>query len=314
MKSIFRYLLLYGFVISLAACSKTPPKPPTETQVVVAARLEVSNTPKPTQIAVNIKTTITDQPSTPTQTLTLTSTSEPYTDTPEPACVWLNYGEYAQFEINVMNGQRILVDIFDPKKLSSPVDDADILLTTHTHWDHYNQDFQTAFTGSQLFVQAGKLEVPGVVIHGIESAHNVGDRFKAEGGTNYIYLIETGALRIAHFGDIGQKTLTDEQLSTLSDIDIVITQINNPYSDMNAENMKGINLIEQVQPRIVIPTHLNLDTVKIAAAKWNGYISESSNLMICESDLKQDGIQFLLVGESAQTIAKYVEFIAWENR
>ena len=97
----------------------------------------------------------------------------------------------------------------------------------------------------------------------------------------------------------------------LGDIDIAITQINNPYSDMNAENRKGIDLIAQMPPRLVIPTHLNLDTVKLAVSQWDGYFTESSSLMICEPDLTPTGTQFLLMGESVETISKYVDLVAW---
>jgi L-ascorbate metabolism protein UlaG (beta-lactamase superfamily) len=226
----------------------------------------------------------------------------------------LIYGEYAQFEIIGPSGQRVLVDVHDPEKLSSPAVENDVLLTTHTHWDHLSEGFQTTFPGMQLFVQRGMLEAPGAIIQGIPSAHNVEDRLKPEGGTNYIYLIEIVGLRIAHFGDIGQATLTEEQLAVLGAVDIAITQINNPYSDMNAENRKGINLMAQVGPRLIIPTHLNLDTVKLANTQWDGFYANTSSLRICESDLSQDETQFLFVGEAAKTMVKYVGLMAWGDR
>jgi L-ascorbate metabolism protein UlaG (beta-lactamase superfamily) len=235
----------------------------------------------------------------------------PEMETPLPVCVNLNYGEYAQFEITAPSGQRILVDISNPAKLSGPVSANDILLTTHTHWDHWNEEFQVNFPGRQLFAQTGFLEAPGMVIQGIASAHNAGDRFKPEGGSNYIYLIDIGGIKIGHFGDIGQESLTEEQLAVLEKVDIAITQINNPYSEMNADNHKGFNLIEQVQPRLVIPTHLNLDTVKLAVSQWDGYYVDASSIEICQPDLTQDGTQFLLMGESAQTIRNYVDLMAW---
>ncbi len=102
----------------------------------------------------------------------------------------------------------MLVDIYSPQLLSSPATAQDILLTTHTHPDHVNQEFIASFPGQQLMAQAGQLEQPGLIIQGIASAHNAGDSLKPEGGTNYIYLLETGGLRIAHFGDIGQAALT----------------------------------------------------------------------------------------------------------
>lgn len=269
---------------------------------------EQSPTMEPTQ---------TMAPPSPTVTAVLPTTTPspvPPTATQALACVQIYYGGYAQFEIINEFGQRVLVDIHDPDKLSSPVVVSDVLLTTHTHYDHLNEDFQTNFPGLQLFVQTGLLEAPGAIIQGIASSHNVGDRLRSEGGTNYIYLIETGGLRIAHFGDIGQATLSDEQLTILGAVDIAISQINNPYSEMNAENRKGINLMDQLQPRLVIPTHSNLDTIKLAVSKWNGYYVESSGVQICESDLGQYGTKILLLGDAVETMMKYVDLEAWEDQ
>jgi L-ascorbate metabolism protein UlaG (beta-lactamase superfamily) len=293
------------FAVLLIGCksavvsSPTPPLNPTMTSRILPS------TVLPTETLLPSSLTVTDPP--PTETATL----QPPTTTPIPACVILRYGEYAQFEIFNQSGQRILVDVYDPERLTSPVSATDILLTTHTHWDHLNEDFQTAFPGPQLFVQTGMLEASGAIIQGIASAHNQGDALKAEGGTNYIYVIEIGGLRIVHFGDIGQETLSQEQLSIIGQVDIAITQLNNPYSDMNAENAKGIHLMEQVAPRLIIPTHVNLDTTKVAVAQWPGFFTESTSLQICDSDLSLGGTQVLLMGEAAETMIKYVDLLEW---
>ena len=302
MKSIFGYLILLGL---LAACSSVPVSTATLSQELTNTGIVQSPTTDPTQ---------TLAPPSPTVTVELptsTTTPVPPTATPAPACVLLYYGGYAQFEIISPFGQRVLVDINDPGKISSPAVESDILLTTHTHWDHLNEEFQTNFPGLQLFVQTGVLETPGAIIQGIASSHNVGDRLRPHGGTNYIYLIEIWGLRIAHFGDIGQKSLTEEQLTVLGEVDIAITQINNPYSEMNAENRKGINLMDQVQPRLIIPTHSNLDTIKLALAQWDGYYAESPGVKICESYLSQDSTKLLLMGEVVGTMVKYVDLEAW---
>jgi hypothetical protein len=256
------------------------------------------------------ETIIPPSPKVKTQLPTETASSVPPTATPLPICVSLIYEEYAQFEIFNQSGQRILVDVHDPEKLSSPVSATDILLTTHTHWDHLNEDFQAAFPGPQLFVQTGMLEAAGAIIQGIASAHNQGDMLKAEGGTNYIYVIEIGGLRIVHFGDIGQEALKQEQLSTLGRVDIAITQLNNPYSDMNAENAKGIHLMEQVGPRLIIPTHVNLDTAKLAVAQWPGWYQQAPSVQICQSDL-HDEPQVLFLGEAAATMDNYLDLGLW---
>ena len=272
------------------------------------------------------KSTVKTTPTLPTQTLvppmatetwqlpSPTPSPKPTTVTPVQTCVELNYGEYAQFEIINPTGFRVLVDINDPEKLSSPVVDSDILLTTHTHWDHFNEEFQANFSGEQLFVQTGMLEAPDFVIQGVASAHNEGDRLLPEGGTNYIYIIDTAGLRIAHFGDIGQKSFSEEQLRELGEIDIAITQFHNLYSDMNAENRKGIHLMGQLQPGLIIPTHANLDAIKLAVSLWNGYFAETTSIQICDDDLTKNETQILILGDIVETMRKYVELASWENR
>lgn len=300
MKRLFIFVIFSLLLACTPAVESTPSVvilAPTNTLLVPSPILPPSSTP---------------QSPTPTELPpTVTVTIAPPTETPTPACVTLIYDEYAQFEIIDSLGQRVLVDVFEPEKLSKPVSDVDILLTTHTHWDHYNPDFRAAFPGKQLFVQEGSLMSPGVAIRGLASTHNAGDRFKPEGGTNYIYLIEISGLRIAHFGDIGQKSLTEEQLAVLKTVDIAITQINNPYSEMSAENRKGLDLMVQVQPKLIIPTHLNLDTVKLAVSQWQSFYSDGSKLTICDTDLNEDGTQFLLMGEAVETMVKYVDLKQW---
>jgi hypothetical protein len=83
---------------------------------------------------------------------------------------------------------------------------------------------------------------------------------------------------------------------------------------MSAENRKGINLMEQLRPGLVIPTHLNLDTVKLAVAQWSGFYTQNPSLQICETDFNENGTQILLMGEAAGTMLKYVDLVEWENR
>jgi len=295
--------LIFGFLVACTpSVASTPTFQPLSTDTLIAPTVMATELP-PTET--HISPTLTQLPS------TATATHLPPDETQIPACVTLIYEEYAQFEIIDPSGQRILVDVYDPERLSSPASAADILLTTHTHWDHLNPDFQSAFPGEQLFLAAGKLSFEDGQIQGLASAHNAGDQLKPEGGTNYIYVLDIGDLRIVHFGDIGQNALTEEQLEAFGHVDVALIQLNNSYSDMNAENRKGIKLMEQLQPRLIIPTHLNLDTTKLAVAEWEGFYAETPQLQICETDLSNLGTQILFVGEAAETMVKYVELMKW---
>jgi L-ascorbate metabolism protein UlaG (beta-lactamase superfamily) len=299
MKSLV-LLLIFSLLV---ACAPSVTSTPTWETLPTDTVIIPSETSPPTQTLI--------PPTSTKPSATETATPVPPTDTPALACVTLIYEEYAQFEIIDSNGQRVLIDVYDPEKLTSPAVAADILLTTHTHWDHLNPGFQAAFPGEQLFLEAGALSMDDVEIQGLASAHNAGDPFKPEGGTNYIYVLDIGDLRIVHFGDIGQNLLTEEQLVALGQVDVALTQLNNSFSEMNAENQKGIKLMEQLQPRLIMPTHLNLDTAKLAIAKWEGFYAETPMVQICKTDLSEKGMQILFAGEAAEMMIKYVELMKW---
>lgn len=232
--------------------------------------------------------------------------------TPTPVCVVLYYEENAQVELISPEGVRVLIDVYNPDLLSSPVSEKDTLLTTHTHWDHINPEFQKNFPGPQLFNQEGLIEREDVTIQGIASAHNATDTLKPQGSTNTIYVIEMGNFRIVHFGDIGQNALTPGQLIVLAETDIAITQLANTYSDMSAENRKGFNLIDQVKPHMIIPTHINLDTATLATAKWHGVYSSANQVNICESDLSEEQT-ILFIGPSATSYADRLDLSEFDR-
>jgi len=193
----------------------------------------------------------------------------------------LYYEQNAQVELINPYGLRVLIDINDPSALSNPPTIKDVLLTTHNHGDHRRLDFINSFPGKQLDVKTGEIELKDIAIFGIASAHNEGDAFRSEGGTNYIFLIEMAGLRIAHFGDIGQIALTDRQIDVLGRLDIVIMPLATSFSNMTAQNEKAFNLINQVQPKLIIPTHIFDPTcAKMAADKWTGYNSYKKSLSL----------------------------------
>lgn len=231
-----------------------------------------------------------------------TSTSAATTTTQPEQCLTLRHENYAQFELIAPEGTRVLIDIGDPSRLSSPATPADILLTTHTHWDHYDERFQASFPGRQLFTSVGTIDAPGVHVEGIASAHRNSQRPKPEGGYNYIYLVEIAGLRVAHFGDIGQDQLSPEQLAQLGTVDVALSQVANPYSDMDARNRKGFELMAQLAPRLFIPTHVDRSTAALLPDYWPGTQATGAEITICPSGLA-DTTEFLLLDANVADFA-----------
>jgi hypothetical protein len=218
--------------------------------------------------------------------LTLSSDSEPG--------ISVFYGENAQFEIVSPSGIHVYIDVHDPSAISVKGTIKDILLTTHHHPDHINTDMLDEFAGRQLDMKTGTLESGDVKVTGIASAHNAGDPFSDEGGTNYIFIIETAGLRIAHFGDIGQDALTKEQLAVLGKIDIAMTQFDNSYSGMNTANRKGLRLMEQLKPRLIIPTHIGEDAVKLLGKSYPALYTRGNPVRISKGSLPDRGTVLFL--------------------
>ncbi len=231
---------------------------------------------------------------------------------PKPTGVTLNYEDNAQVELVTPTGRYIYIDVYDPSRLTKDPSADDILLTTHLHADHYYASFVNAFPGQQIFNRTGKIEFPDVTVIGLASAHNANDPFLDKGGTDYIFIIDTGGLRIVHFGDIGQEALTNEQLTAIGSVDVAITQFSNSFSNMDATNLKGFNLMDQVKPRLIIPTHSDSDTIKIAVERWAGYYSDSRTVPLPTSALSSKK-SILILGNMAIAYGAIYNLKLWNS-
>jgi len=225
--------------------------------------------------------------------------------------VTLYYEEAAQVELISPHGTRVLIDVFDPDAVGSPPTENDILLTTHGHVDHYHQDFVDSFPGQQICIQEGEIDLPDVTIRGIASAHSAAREIKPGLG-NYIFIVDMGGLRIAHFGDIGQEYLTEEQLEALGEVDIAITQLENSNSHMNMRNKKGFNLMAQAKPKLIIPTHgrFDMEVVEYAMELWDVLATDANPVTIDRSDLS-DETKLLLWGEVAPSFQTIYDLPGW---
>ena len=242
------------------------------------------------------------------------------TATPSPAPppgpqVTLYYEGYAQFELISPEGRRLLIDVHDPARLSAPVTDQDVLLSTHLHGDHFVESFADSFPGPEIRARVDELILPEVTIRSIASAHSPNETPVPEGGSNYIYVIDIADMRIAHFGDIGQEELSDEQLDALGDVDVAILLFGGMCS---VSEMGSFPLMEQVQPKLIIPTHASPNALAHALELWQGYwVDPGDNpyedippVMIGNDDLP-DETGFLPLGEWSTTCRGLSDLVVW---
>ncbi len=221
--------------------------------------------------------------------------------------VRVTFEENAQVELLSPAGQRVLVDVADPGRLTSPATADDILLTTHAHDDHWNPLWANTFPGTTLTFETGALTRGDVHITGIAAAHNQGDPFLPKDGSDYIFVIDVGSMRVVHFGDLGQDALTPGQMAAINRVDIAISQLGNAISDVDATNRRGFNQMNQVHPAVFIPTHVDVEVdgvavAKLAASIWKTTFTLKPSVTLTRSQLPTS-TTVLLMGLNAQVYA-----------
>ncbi|HEX2952413.1 MAG TPA: MBL fold metallo-hydrolase [Bacillota bacterium] len=198
----------------------------------------------------------------------------------------------SQIELIGDQGKRVLLNVYEPSLLSSPATTHDILLTT---LPVISKDaYATKFPGETMLAQVGEIKREGVMIRGIASAHRANDPIREVNGTNYIFLIEMAGLRIVDLGGIGQNQLTPEQLKAMGTVDIALAPIFNQVNGMNIISLKGFNILDQIQPKLIIPISLDIDTAKYAAEKWRATYLDNVEMKISKERLpKKTEILFM---------------------
>lgn len=152
---------------------------------------------------------------------------------------------------------RIVIDPYSEEiGLRLPKLAADIVLTTHSHYDHNNVK---AVEGQPFIIEGpGEYEVKGVFVQGVHSWHD--ERQGAERGSNTIYTLELEDMKICHLGGLGQAELTSEQLEKIGDIDVLMIPVGGVYT---INGKAAVKIMSQIEPKITIPMHYSLPKLKV---------------------------------------------------
>jgi L-ascorbate metabolism protein UlaG (beta-lactamase superfamily) len=127
--------------------------------------------------------------------------------------------------------------------------DADLVLITHEHIDH---NAAGVVDGSPAILRstAGRLESPLGEVLAVASEHD--QVAGTERGPNTMFVFELDGLRIAHFGDLGQRALREEQATAIGAVDLVFLPVGGGPT-IGAEQAAAI--VDQLRPRWVVPMH-----------------------------------------------------------
>ncbi|MFA7365013.1 MAG: MBL fold metallo-hydrolase [Patescibacteria group bacterium] len=194
----------------------------------------------------------------------------------------INYFGHSCFKIEEkINGNSVslLTDPFDDSVgLKLPKIDADIVSVSHNHQDHSNT---SAIKGNPFIIDcAGEYDVKGVIIEGVSSSHDEKDG--KERGENIIFRFDIEGVSIVHLGDLG-NVLNNKQIEKIGGVDILLIPVGGKYT---LDYKKAIEVISQIEPRIVIPMHYKTESSKIDIDGIDKFIKEFGIVPRYEEKLK----------------------------
>lgn len=208
---------------------------------------------------------------------------------------WLGHSCFKMQEKINSETVTIVTDPYDKKiGLKMPKVEADIVTQSHDHYDHNNLD---AVKGDPFVIKtAGEFDIKGIAIDGIEAYHD--QKEGAERGKNIIFRFEIDNISIVHLGDLGQD-LDDKQLGKIANPDILMIPVGGNYT-INAK--KAVEIISQIEPRIVIPMHYSVKDLSIEIDGVDKFIKElglkpryEEKLKISKKDLPQEETELVIL-------------------
>lgn len=180
------------------------------------------------------------------------------------------------FLITTADGKKIITDPYTPGAFQGTLDYGpitimpDIVTVSHAHADHGNVK---GLTGHFKVVnQPGDHAFEGIVIKGVQAFHD------AEGGSlrgmNVIFVIEADGMRICHLGDLG-AVLTPEQIREIGRVDVLLIPVGG-YFTIGLDKVDEV--IEQLQPKIVIPMHYRTDKIGFSIGPVDDFLKGKTNV------------------------------------
>ena len=151
----------------------------------------------------------------------------------------------------------------DPWKVKDAAGDADVVLVSHSHYDHYSQEDIDKVSGpdtkllasNDVVVTAGgraitpalTVELEGVEVTGV-AAYNPNKQFHPKRNQWVGFALEVGGKRIYYAGD---TDLIDE-MKGLKDIDLALLPVGGTYTMSAAEAVEAVG---RIGPRQAVPYH-----------------------------------------------------------
>lgn len=168
----------------------------------------------------------------------------------------------------------IVIDPYDAKEVGlKPLKlSADIVLSNADFSLHHNV---ADFNGATIFDWPGEYESKGVIIQGVSAFDRPRDKEdpkKDNAQRVIIYALQVDGFKICHLSNLGHK-LTSEMQEAIGDVDILLVPIG---GGVGLDAKKAHEVIEQLDPRIVIPMYYKIPGIKLPLMELGAFAKEVS--------------------------------------
>ncbi len=215
----------------------------------------------------------------------------------------MNISWYGQGLIKIVGktdqAVTILIDPYSEKDtgLRPPRPAVDIVLAATPKVDH--SKFKGVSGDPFIIDGPGEYDVKGVTIRGIATYHD--NEQGAKYGNNTIFGLQLEGIRVCHLGCLGHE-LTQKQISEIGNCDILIIPVG---GDRTIDAKKASSIINEIEPRIVIPTHYKLPKLKYKLDSVDPFLKEmgasnikpESKLKIKKSDLPKEETRVVVLSK-----------------
>jgi L-ascorbate metabolism protein UlaG (beta-lactamase superfamily) len=202
----------------------------------------------------------------------------------------IHYFGLSSFKV-ITKEATIITDPFDKKSgLASPRGNADLLVLAEKNNSLYSA--VSGISGEPFLINdPGEYDVKGVTVTGLPLLQ----------GENYVtaYLIESEDIKILSLSHIKEFNMKEEDIDALGEIDILIVPVG---GDTVLDPSEAAKVVNQVEPKIVIPSHYQTPGLIMPSGKIETFIKEMGGksetmekLLIKKKELPQDQVKLIVI-------------------
>jgi L-ascorbate metabolism protein UlaG (beta-lactamase superfamily) len=162
---------------------------------------------------------------------------------------------------------RVVIDPHDGKSIGikPPSVTADIVLMSHDHYDH-NVARIVKGIHKDFLGRTGRFSVNGLEIEGLPAFHD--EEGGAARGQDTMYMFKMDGMRVCHCGDLGCIP-SPEVIEKIRGVDFLFVPVGEVFT-LPLPKVK--ELIELVNPTVVVPMHYRVGGLTIPVSNIDGFL------------------------------------------